>query len=275
MQCGPPFFDSFRKSLKFDIDLSGLSIDSAKLESFKALNLALAGIKAGWETLRDFGSGFAPHLAKIGENLGSTVNSAVEIGRAFGRLASAVGRLIGFDQTKLDGFFKFLGNIAGGTVELATKVLSELSRLIAEIVNGLAELVEAVNAGIEWQKLMPTGVADAWNAVAGAINAVKSAMSYFQGNVIKPGEALPNGTAAGSAADPDGGRGAAMDDFLNGPVPANSNRPSGAVAPAQAKAVVGGTVTVKVEGPGQVTGITSDNPAVPLKTNTGRAIGRE
>jgi hypothetical protein len=269
-----PFFESFRKSLKFDIDLSGLSIDNAKLASFKALDLALAGIKAGWEALRDFGSGFAPHLAEIGENLGSTVNSAVEIGRAFARLANAVGRLIGLDQTKLDGFFKFLGNLAGGTAELATKILSELAKVVADIANGLASLVEQVNVGIEWQKLMPTGIADAWNALAGAINAVKTAMSYFQGGVVKPGEALPNGTTAGSATDPDGGRDAALDDFLKGPVPANSNRPAGAVAPAQTKALVGGTVTVKVDGPGQVTGVTSDNPAVPLKANTGRSVGR-
>ncbi|CAN7476347.1 hypothetical protein [Rhizobium leguminosarum] len=61
---------------------------------------------------------------------------------------------------------------------------------------------------------------------------------------------------------------------MSGPVPANNNRPAGAVAPAQAKALVGGTVTVKVEGPGQVTGVTSDNPAVPLKANTGRSVGR-
>lgn len=269
-----PFFESFRKSLKFDIDLSRLSIDNAKLASFKALDLALAGIKAGWEALRDFGSGFAPHLAKIGENLGSTVNSAVQIGRAFGRLANAVGHLLGFDQAKLDGFFNLLGNIAGRTGELATKIISELARLIADFVSGLASLVEAVNAGIDWKKIIPEGVAEAWNAVATAINAVKTAMSYFQGGVIKPGEALPNGTAAGSATDPDGGRDAALDDFLKGPAPANSNRPAGAVAPAQTKALVGGTVTVKVDGPGQVTGVTSDNPAVPLRANTGRSVGR-
>jgi len=167
-----------------------------------------------------------------------------------------------------------LGDIAGHTGELATKIISELSRLIADFVNGLASLVEQVNAGIDWQKLMPTGVADAWNALASAIKAVKSAMSYFQGSVVKPGEALPNGTAAGSATDADGGRGAALDDFLSGPVPANNNRPAGAVAPAQTKAVVGGTVTVKIDGPGQVTGVTSDNPAVPLKANTGRSVGR-
>lgn len=272
-----PFFDSFRKSLKFDIDLSGLSIDGAKLASFKALDLALARIKAGWEALRDFGSGFAPHLAKIGENLGSTVNSAVEIGRAFGRLADAVSRLIGLDQTKLDGFFKFLGNLAGGTVELATKILSELAKVIATIVNGLASLAEKVNAGIEWQKLMPDKVADAWNSLAGAINAVKAAMSYFQGSTAQPGDKLANGTPAGSATDPDGGRGPALDDMLAPlpQIPANNNRP--AMAPAQTpvqKTQSNVNIGIKVEGPGVVTGATSDSKNTTVTTNTGRSVGR-
>ncbi|QIO68201.1 phage tail tape measure protein [Rhizobium leguminosarum] len=269
-----PFFESFRNSLKFDIDLSGLSIDNAKLASFKALDLALAGIKAGWEALRDFGSGFAPHLGEIGKQLGGTVNSIAGIAAGFSRLATAIGKMIGFDVGKLDWLPKWLGDLAGSITGEFLRVLGQVAKDIETLVNRLASLVEKVNAGIEWQKLMPTGVADAWNSVAAAINAVKSAMSYFQGGVIKPGEALPNGTAAGSATDPDGGRGAALDDFLNGPVPANSNRPAGAVAPAQTKALIGGTVTVKVDGPGQVTGVTSDNPAVPLKANTGRSVGR-
>ncbi|MGM5087998.1 phage tail tape measure protein [Rhizobium sp. 814_E9_N1_1] len=267
-----PFFESFRKSLKFD--LSGLSIDNAKLATFKTLDVALAGIKVGWEALRDFGSGFAPHLGEIGKQLGGTVNAVVEIASGFSRLASAVGRLVGLDAGKLAGVARWLGDIAGRITEVQLSIIRQFAEIIARLVNGVAELAEKVNAGIDWQKLMPDKVVEAWNALAGAINAVKTAMSYFQGGSLKPGEALPNGTAAGSANDPDGGRGAALDDFLKGPVPANSNRPAGAVAPAQAKAVVGGTVTVKLDGPGQVTGVTSDNPAVPLKANTGRSVGR-
>ncbi|ANM05225.1 phage-related minor tail protein [Rhizobium phaseoli] len=269
-----PFLDSFRKSLKFDIDLSGLSIDSAKLASFKVLDATLARIKMGWEALRDFGSGFAPHLAKIGENLGSTVNSAVEIGRALDRLATAVGKLIGLDQVKLDGFFKFLGNITGGAVEAATRLISGLATVIETVVSKLADLVVAVNAGVDWQKLLPQGVAEAWNSVASAINGVKAAMSYFQGNTYAPGETLPNGTAAGSVDDPSAGRDAALDDMI-APLPrapANSNRPAAAVAPAQQK--ITGQIDINVKGPGEVVGVKSDNPSVPLKANTGRSVGR-
>ncbi|PDT05699.1 hypothetical protein CO666_03595 [Rhizobium chutanense] len=269
-----PFFENFGKSLDFKLDLSGLTIDDAKLQAFRLLDATLERIKAGWEALRDFGSGFAPHLGEIGKQLGSTVNSIAGIASAFDRLGTAIGKMIGFDAGKLDWLPKWLGNLAGSITGEFLRVLAQIGKDIETLVNRLASLVEQVNAGVDWQKLMPQGVTDAWNALAGAINAVKSAMSYFQGGVVKPGEALPNGTAAGSATDPDGGRGAALDDFLNGPVPANSNRPAGAVAPAQAKAVVGGTVTVKIDGPGQVTGITSDNPAVPLKANTGRSVGR-
>ncbi|TBH55016.1 phage tail tape measure protein [Rhizobium leguminosarum] len=265
-----PFLDSFRASLKFD--LSGLSIDNAKLASFKALDLALAGIKAGWVALRDFGSGFAPHLAEIGKQLGGTVNAVVEIASGFARLATAIGRLIGLDAGKLDGVARWLGDVAGKITEMQLTIIRQFAEILATLVNSLADLAEKVSAGIDWQRLMPTGVADAWNALANAINAVKSAMSYFQGGVIKPGEALPNGTAAGSATDPDGGRDASLDDFLKGPVPANSNRPAAAVAPAQQK--VTGQIDINVKGPGEVVGVKSDNPSVPLKANTGRSVGR-
>ncbi|MBY3342730.1 phage tail tape measure protein [Rhizobium laguerreae] len=265
-----PFLDNFRASLKFD--LSGLSIDNAKLASFKALDLALAGIKAGWEALRDFGSGFAPHLAEIGKQLGGTLNAVVEIASGFARLATAIGRLIGLDAGKLDGVARWLGDVAGKITEMQLTIIRQFAEILATLVNSLADLAEKVSAGIDWQRLMPTGVADAWNALANAINAVKSAMSYFQGGVIKPGDALPNGTAAGSAADPDGGRDAALDDFLKGPVPANSNRPAAAVAPAQQK--VTGQIDINVKGPGDVVGVKSDNPSVPLKANTGRSVGR-
>ncbi|RFB91763.1 hypothetical protein B5K08_15810 [Rhizobium leguminosarum bv. trifolii] len=266
-----PFFDSFRKSLKFDIDLSGLSIDNAKLASFTALDLALAGIKAGWEALRDFGSGFAPHLGEIGKQLGGTVNAVVDIASGFARLASAIGRLVGLDAGRLDGVARWLGDIAGKITEMQLTVIRQFAEIIATLVNGVADLAEKVNIGIDWQKLMPTGIADAWNALAGAINAVKSAMSYFQGNSYAPGDKLPNG---GTAGDPDDHL--QNYDWMNPlpQMPANSNQPAGAVAPAQAKSVVGGTVTIKVDGPAQVTGITSDNAAVPLKANTGRSVGR-
>ncbi|QHW25643.1 phage tail tape measure protein [Rhizobium leguminosarum bv. viciae 248] len=266
-----PFFDSFRKSLKFDIDLSGLSIDNAKLASFKALDLALAGIKAGWEALRDFGSGFAPHLGEIGKQLGGTVNSIAGIASGFGRLATAIGKMIGFDAGKLDWLPKWLGDLAGSIAGELLRVLGQVLKDVETFVNRLAGLAEQVNAGVDWQKLMPTGVVEAWNALAGAINAVKSAMSYFQGNSYAPGDKLPNG---GTAGDPDDHL--QNFDWMNPlpQAPANNNSPAGAVAPAQAKAVVGGTVTVKVDGPAQVTGVTSDNPAVPLKANTGRSVGR-
>jgi hypothetical protein len=269
-----PFFENFRKNLDFSIDLSGLTIDDAKLASFRLLDATLARIKVGWEALRDFGSGFAPHLGEIGKQLGGTVSSIVRIGSAFGRLGTAIGKLIGFDAGKLAWLPKWLGNLAGIITSEFLRVLAQFAKDIETLVNRLASLVEQVNAGVDWQKLMPEGVAEAWNAVAGAINAVKSAMSYFQGNSYVPGQALPNGTAAGSVDDPSAGRDAAMDDML-APLPraANSNSPAAAIAPAAAK--VGGTVTVKIDGPGTVTSVQSDNPAVPVRaTNTGRAIGR-
>jgi len=46
--------------------------------------------------------------------------------------------------------------------------------------------------------------------------------------------------------------------------------------PAQAapSANVGGTINVQFTGPGQVTSVTSENSAVPIRANTGRVVGR-
>ncbi|MGW9946998.1 phage-related minor tail protein [Rhizobium leguminosarum] len=269
-----PFFESFRKSLDFKLDLSGLTIDDAKLQAFKVLDATLERIKVGWEALRDFGSGFAPHLGEIGKQLGGTVNSIAGIASGFDRLATAIGKMIGFDAGKLDWLPKWLGDLAGSITGELLRVLGQVAKDIETLVNRLASLVEKVNAGIDWQKLMPTGIADAWNSLAAAINAVKAAMSYFQGNSYAPGDKLPNGTTAGSATDPDGGRGPALDDMLAPlpQMPANNNRPAAAVAPAQQK--VTGQIDINVKGPGEVVGVKSDNPSVPLKANTGRSVGR-
>jgi hypothetical protein len=269
-----PFFENFRKNLDFSVDLSGLTIDNAKLASFRILDATLARIKVGWEALRDFGSGFAPHLGEIGKQLGGTVSAVVRVASGSGRLARAIGTLIGFDTVKLDGVAKWLGDFAGEGIAKALGFIRQFVELIDKLVNGLASFVEQINAGVDWKKLMPEGVADAWNAVAGAIDAVKSAMSYFQGNSYAPGETLPNGKPAGSVNDQSAGRDAAADDYL-APLPraANGNSPAAAVAPAQQK--VTGLVEVLVKGPAEVVGVKSGNPSVPIKaSDTGRAVGR-
>lgn len=269
-----PFFEGFAKALNLKFDLSGLTIDDAKLAAFKTLDAALKGIAVGWQALKDFGSGFAPHLGAIGENLGGTVSAIGDAASGFARLGRALAQLVGLDSGKLNAFVTWLGNFAGGAVQELTAFIRDLARGFAWLANAMASLVEKINKGIDWNNIMPTGVAEAWDKVAGAINAVKSAMSYFQGNSYAPGETLPNGKPAGSVNDQSAGRDAAADDYL-APLPraANGNSPAAAVAPGQQK--VSGQIEVLVKGPGEVVGVKSGNPSVPIKaSDTGRAVGR-
>ncbi|WP_160009762.1 phage tail tape measure protein [Rhizobium sp. 18055] len=268
-----PLFEGFKKALNFDIDLSGLTIDDAKIAAFKALDAALAGIRIGWQALKDFGSGFAPSLGTIGENLGKSVSSIKSAGDGFIRLGRGLAQLVGLDEAKLGGIAKFAGMFAGKVWEVATAIVRDLAKFIADLVNGVADLVEKVNAGIDWSSLLPQSVVNSWNALASAVEKVKAAMNF--GGSMQPGDVLPNGTAAGSSAD-GSDRTAALDDMLAGPQPANNNRPAiaGAQRPVNQQVQVGGTVNIKVEGPGTVTGTSTENSAVPITANTGRAVGR-
>jgi hypothetical protein len=265
-----PFFESFKNALNFKFDLSGLTIDDAKIATFKALDMALKGIAVGWQALKDFGSGYAPHLAKIGENLGQTVNAIVEIASGFERLARALGQMMGFDAGKMSGFFKGLGDAIGTLAEIPSEILRDAARIISMIVNGLASLVETVNAGVKWENLLPQSVIDAWNTFAGVVERVKAAVNF--GGSLPPGTVGPNGDTVAATDDHLG------NDWTTLPpqIPANSNQPG--LAPAQRpinqQVQVGGTVNIKVDGPGTVTGISTENSSVPITANTGRAVGR-
>jgi hypothetical protein len=261
------FFKGFTKGLKFNLDLSGLTIDDAQLAAFHGLDAALRGIKAGWEALKDFGNGFAPHLAAIGENLGSTINAIVRIGEGFGRLGVALAKIAGLDSGKMDSIFTVIGKFAGGLTEEAGRFVRDVADGIAWLVNKLADLAEAVANGIDWAGLLPDWVTGSWNKLAEAINSVKTAISGFS---YKAGDILPNGTVAGSSANGTD-RQAAQDDWLKGPprLPANSN-----ALPAQGSGAASAnlTVTFKPTGPAAVTNVTSDNKSVTV--NTGRVLGR-
>lgn len=271
-------FEGFSKGFKFDFDLSGLTVKETYLAGLKALDAALRGIEAGWEALKDFGSGFSTHLGQIGENLGGSLDGIVRIGKAFGRLGSALASIVGLDEDKLGSIFTWFGKFAGGVISEATAFVKDFANVLAWVVEGIADVAEAVAAGIDWKALLPDWVAEGWDRLASAINSVKSALS---GVTAQPGEMLPNGTAAGSS-DDGSDREAAQDDWLNGPpklpfktktmLPANNNMlPARGALNGESKANV--AVTIKVDGPGKVTSATSDNKAVKVGNN-GRIVGR-
>ncbi len=240
----------FAEGFDFQIDLSGLTIDGAKIAAFTALDRAIQGIGQGWQALKDFGSGFAPWLEGIGKNLGGTVNALVRMGDAFVRIAGAIGQMIGFDQSTVSGFFKGLGDLAGGSLGLAVDILNKLANALASVAEFIAKVAEAVAAGIDWASLLPDWVASSWDTLANSIKSVSELLPSISGST-RPW--------VGTSGQPK-------------PVwAANQN-----VLPAQASQStnVGGTINVQVTGPGQVTGVTSENSAVPIRANTGRVLGR-
>ncbi|MDL2401249.1 phage tail tape measure protein [Rhizobium mayense] len=281
------FFDGFKESLNFKIDLSGLTIDDAKVKAVEALDLALRGIAAGWGALKDFGTGFAPYLRGMGQDVGGIVNNIVEIGNGFMRIGEAVVKIAGVDPSTVSGFFKMLGDLFGGTIGASLHLIKDISDWIAAIVDGLADLSEKVAAGIDWSKLLPDGVVKTWSDLANAVSTVRNFMSFGQTSAA-PGDKLPNGGTAAAIDDHLGN-----DDFLN-PLPqlpqrpaANNNTPAQA-APAAARnvivpalppvtgtAVIKNEIKVTVDGPARVVG--QPEPAeqtVPISSETGRAIGR-
>lgn len=274
-------FDGIREGLGGSVDMSWLTIDGAKLAGWELLDGAIGRVKAGWEALKAFGNGFAPYLKDIGNSMGSTINSLMRIGRAFGRIATSVGNLINLDVGTVSGFFETLGGLAGGALGLAVKLISELAGFLATVAEKIADIA---SGKIDWSALLPTSVVDAWNAVAGAINSVANALSRLKGGMtIQPGEMLPNGGTAGSSEDGSDRLNNQLDYEKGLPklpfkkAAANMNDPTTRFAQAvpRQQVDVGGLVRIAVEGPGKVVGTQSDNKQVSIAAaNTGRAVGR-
>ncbi len=254
-------FDGFMTGLDLKIDLSGLTIDNAKVAVFERLDAALKGIAAGWETLKNVGEGFKPYLKGMGEDLGGTVKSAGEFANNLVRLVDALAKLgspkKSDDMTVID-VDKIAGDLAGGSLGLALKMIREVADAFVGVSNNLATLAETVNKGIDWKALLPDAVTDAWNRLAGVIEKVKGLLD-FKGGALRAPDVSPTAANQNNPA------------FHEAP----SHRQG--LAPAVAAQAPNGKVTVdvRVTGPGQVTGVTSSNPSVvPATADTGRAVGR-
>lgn len=297
-----PLFDGFKEGLKgLNIDTSGWTLDNARVAAFEALDKALAGIGRGWELLKQFGNGYAEFLKPIGKNLGATVKTMVEIAGALGDLATAVGKLIGFDTGKLDGIFNGLGKIAGLFAEGLTSAISNFAKDLKAVIDRLTDLANALSKPFNWANVLPPAVVSTWKAMAGAINAVKAAIDSLHGATgYQPGELLPNGTPAGSVDDPSGGRDATLEDSLKGPIqipqsfktpvtppaPANGNKAGtdkrAQLLPASGKQKLEVQTNVAFEGKvlleategTRVASVSSNSRDVKMVASRGRAIGR-
>ncbi len=236
------------------VDLSALTLDDVKVAGWDALGRAMNVLSVAWEGVKDFGSGFAPYLDGIGENAGQTIDAVKGIADGIVRLAGGLATLVGLGDGKVGSLFSTLGSIAGMGLDLAVEVIRNLAQAVETLVNGLADLVDAINKGINWSALIPSGVVDAWNSLASTIQSVKAALGSSGGG---------SGTRVGKY----------------GWTPANQNAVPAEPLPAQAAGGnstldVNTQATVKVIGPGEVVSQSTSTSSPSPNINTGRAVGR-
>lgn len=300
-------FKGFSKGLNLDSVMSGLTIDNAKIVAFEALDAALRGIATAWAALKDFGSGFAPFVSLIGENMGGSVKAVGEIAGGLWRLVKALASLVSFDPSKASAVFTWLGSFAGGAIEVATFTIRTMVEALAQLVTTMADLAEGK---ISWESLIPQGISDAWKDASTAINdfitSTKTLATDLYETGVAAGKAMVDGIIAafdnlvawfkglpGRIKEAIGKIDLSsiismpsLPSWLGGggptpPAAANQNALPATAMPASGSPTaaqqlnVNTTATVKVDGPGQVasqqTSVTSPSPNV----NTGRVVGRD
>lgn len=262
---------------------------------------SLGDVRGSWRTFVSNLSTAGSELKAIFKDIGDVLaRGSGDAGLDAGWLGSILGAGANAGLNQVKGFATDLRDIATAVRDL-TSYLSEAkegswTRLITDatvqtvrnLVNPLGTLVRHLKeisgllgsaSGDGWWKLFPDGalkqiqsLINPLKSIADAIRAVRTELeglqqlnlNPFAGNAAKPGDALPNG---GTMTGADDGRASALDDFLSGPPR----------APAQPQAPVrlDGNInaTIKVQGPGTVTGVSSDNDRV--KVGTGRMVGNQ
>lgn len=288
------FFNDIRKAADIKFNWSGFTIDDVTVTAIKTIAIAMRGIRVGWDALKSFGSGFAPHLKEIGESIGGSVKAFKDVGDGLWRIGAAFGKLTNFDSGRLNNVFSVLGDIAGRISKWQFGKLEQAANAVSTLVKGIAWLAEKVaSIKIPWENLSPAGfLIDQWKTIANAINTVKAALDAWKtpspqvkelaqktGNVINFEQARASKTIGRGRLIPgttDNILGKAQDDrdmgrtmpliskdggALNALVSAVRNL-ANVVLPAQKV-----DVNVKVEGPGTVTGKTVSKQA------TGRVVG--
>lgn len=263
------FFDEIAKAADIKFDLSWLTIDNAEVAAIQAIEAALSGISTAWQAMKDFGSGFSLHLPDLGKDIGKTIKSFGEIAEGIGRLASSLMRLTGLDTPKIDGLFKTLGDWMGKAAGWQMSWIAGLADDLSHLVNMLADLSTwSEGKGFDWSKLIPgANVTKAWGDLLAVLNAAKAAIAFFDGSSnpapptpVKVSKHWALDNAIRNRASGEGRMtwnlpGKTKDDLDIG----NDNRSP--VLGRQQKVSLDGTVSVvvKVDGPGQVTSVTSNN----------------
>lgn len=178
------FIESALKQIDFKIDLSGLTIDNAKIVAFQALDVAMQGIAAAWGAVKDFGSGFALSLPAIGEDVGKTIDAIERIARGYARLASTFTDLSGLDTGRFAGMFELMGKLAGGQVQDAARGVRYLAEGLAALVEFSADLAEGK---VDWSDLVPAGVTQRFDSLKRQFDDIVAAARALPGQMYDIG----------------------------------------------------------------------------------------
>ncbi|SOC83123.1 Phage-related minor tail protein [Ensifer adhaerens] len=255
---------------------------------------AINGLRAGYQSVRDFGAGFAINLPKISGNIDETISAITRIASAFMRLARAGAALLNIDLPATENFFRGLGTVFGamtadltGGIAKVADVIASVTEVLADLAEGKRKLSDIANeldktfnfsGFIAAARQIPTQmvaigseiIQSLWDGMkakfdeviawfSGLGQRIKDAIGSIKLDIQVPEIFKRFGGMFGTDSEP--------------PKPANSNTIAPAQAPPQ-RLDVKVNSTIKVDGPGKVVSENTEvkKPSGPI--DTGRVLGR-
>lgn len=257
---------------------------------------ATNALRAGYQSVRDFGAGFAINLPKIGGNIDETINAITRIASALLRLARAGASLLRVDLPATENFFRGLGTVFGAmTADLTSGIakvadgMAKVTEVLADLAEGKRKLSDIANALdqtfnfsgiIAAAKQIPAQmvaigtdiIQSLWDGMKAKFDEV---IAWFSGLGERIKNAIGNIDIVPDIQIPDSLKrfGGLFGTDSGPPKPANSNTIAPAQAPPQ-RVDVKVNSTIKVDGPGKVVSENTEvkKPAGPI--DTGRVLGR-
>lgn len=244
------------------------------------------------------------------QRLGNALAKLAGFNDANSGLAKFAG-MTGIDLSKFNSFGEAVGELVGWISELGSSGLSKVTGGMERFTGALADMAEQLAAGANWRDVLPPVAGAVFDVFAKsfqmAVDKIKSLFSEFLQSVSSwPGQilkaignidiaslfnwpSLPSwlgGSPSGQVeiqkgtGGPDPSKPLALGKAANSNVPgkqssaakAAGRKVAAAVPAVRQEVAVGGNITVKVDGPGKVTGTQSANKNVPI--NRGKAVGR-
>lgn len=234
----------------------------AAIAAVAALGLAIYNY---WEPIKNFAQGFVSvlggALSELTEKLSSLAGMFVS-GNA--KMAGKFAAWLGFDEAEIAA-------MSAKIEAFANSVVGFIKAIPGQVTGFLSDIFTINDYSTEAEAAFRTAGERAGQAMVDAIKgAIDTLIGWFQGLGQRILDAIGKIDLSGLISFP------SLPSWLGGgeatpAQPANQN-----MLPAQGggQASVGGQIDVRVTGPAQVTNTASDNPAVPIKANTGRVVGR-